>query len=111
MKLIELVKHLYGYLDPLYSNINITGIVEDSSYVLPGNIFVAITGNDQDGHHFIQDSINRGASLIVGEHDQNNLSVPYIRVSDSREALGELLCAFYQDPFKNKKIIGVTGIN
>ncbi|MGY0402505.1 UDP-N-acetylmuramoyl-L-alanyl-D-glutamate--2,6-diaminopimelate ligase [Carnobacterium jeotgali] len=111
MKLIELVKHLHVDLHPIYSNINITGIVEDSSYVLPGNIFVAISGNDQDGHHFIQDSINKGARLIIGEHDQNNLSVPYIRVNDSREALGELLYAFYQDLFKKKKIVGVTGTN
>ncbi|SEK57052.1 UDP-N-acetylmuramoylalanyl-D-glutamate--2,6-diaminopimelate ligase [Carnobacterium iners] len=111
MKLTELIKHLHAGLNEYNSNLKITGIVEDSSYVLPGNIFVAISGNDQDGHHFIQDSINKGAIIIVGEHDQKNLSVPYIQVDDSREALGELLYAFYRDPFKNKKIIGVTGTN
>ncbi|WP_034552030.1 Mur ligase domain-containing protein [Carnobacterium funditum] len=103
MKLIDLIQYLNISLHTYKLNIEITGIIENSNYVLPGSVFVVISGNDQDGHEFIQNSINKGASLIVGEHDLKNLSVPYIQVDNSREALGELLYAFCQDPFKNKK--------
>ncbi|WP_027108200.1 UDP-N-acetylmuramoyl-L-alanyl-D-glutamate--2,6-diaminopimelate ligase [Lacticigenium naphthae] len=111
MKLSELVETLSLDLDTVDLATEITGITENSSHVLPGNIFVAITGNDLDGHAFIQDSINRGASLIIGENELSDLAVPYLRVNESRQILGELLYRFYQNPFKNKKIIGVTGTN
>lgn len=83
------------------------GITPDSRLVKPGDIFVAIKGLTSDGHDFINDAVKNGAEVIVGERD---LNLPdYIKVSDSREALGELASEFFGRPSEKLKVIGVTG--
>jgi UDP-N-acetylmuramoyl-L-alanyl-D-glutamate--2,6-diaminopimelate ligase len=87
----------------------ITGIVMDNRQVHPGNIFVAVKGLSADGHDFIQDAIQRGATAIVGEHAMFALIVPYIQVENSREAISWLAAAFYENPGRKLTVIGVTG--
>ncbi|HBG73915.1 MAG: hypothetical protein A2X25_03320 [Chloroflexi bacterium GWB2_49_20] len=47
----------------------ITDTVIDSRQVIPGCIFVAIQGERVDGHDFIQDVFQQGASFALIEHD------------------------------------------
>lgn len=84
-------------------------IVLDSRLVTPGCLFVAISGGQVDGHAFINDAIQRGATIIVGTQPMRGLSVPYLRVADSRLALAQLSAAFYGNPARNMTVIGVTG--
>ena len=90
----------------------ITGITYDSRRVSPGMIFVAIPGQNFDGHDFISTAIHRGAAAIICEH---NGFVPQratkIKVRDSREALAYAAAAFYDRPATKLKVIGVTGTN
>ncbi len=83
------------------------GITNDSRLVGPGYIFVAIKGINSDGHDFIDQALKKGATVVVGEGHFNNAS--YIKVSDSREALGQLASSFYGNPSEKLKVIGVTG--
>ena len=85
------------------------GIQFDSRKVTPGDIFVAFTGGNIDGHDFIDSAINHGALAVVGTRDIGNLSVPYIKVGDSREALAYLSSRFFDNPARKMTIIGVTG--
>lgn len=95
-------------LDGVVGNIsNYKGITDDSSKVKTGYIFVAIRGLEHDGHNFIKDAIKNGATLIIGEKDVQFRN--YIRVKDSREALGFLASAWWSNPSRKLKIIGVTG--
>lgn len=94
---------------PLEMNIPIFGIVLDSRQVKPGYLFVALTGSNVDGHRYIPSAIQNGATAVVGSEFQDGLSVPYIRVTDSRKALAYLAAAFYQHPARNLTVIGVTG--
>lgn len=87
----------------------ITGITLDSRQVQPGNIFVALTGGNTDGHLYIGDAIRRGATIVVGEQAVSGLSVPYLRVENSRMALAYLSAAFYGWPGRQLTVIGVTG--
>ena len=41
----------------------------DSRKVKNGDAFIAIKGINGDGHDYIEDAINRGASKIICEHD------------------------------------------
>lgn len=60
----------------------------DSRQVQNGDVFVAITGYETDGHKYIGKAIELGASAIVLEHvPEGGISVPYIRVDSSRRAL------------------------
>ncbi|GAB4492664.1 MAG: UDP-N-acetylmuramoyl-L-alanyl-D-glutamate--2,6-diaminopimelate ligase [Anaerolineales bacterium] len=46
---------------------------------------------------------------MVGQKELTDLSVPYIRVPDSRQAVTHLAAAFYGYPGKKLTVIGVTG--
>jgi len=87
----------------------ITGVVLDSRRVNPGNIFVALTGGNFDGHRFISHAAEQGAVLAVGEREESGLPIPYLQVKDSREALAYLSAAFYGLPARRLTMIGVTG--
>ena len=88
----------------------VSGITSDSRLVKKGFMFVAVCGLTSDGHDFIPDAIKNGAGVIVGE---KSIKVPagitYIKVKDSREALGRYASEFYGNPSASLKVIGVTG--
>jgi UDP-N-acetylmuramoyl-L-alanyl-D-glutamate--2,6-diaminopimelate ligase len=90
----------------------ITAVSYTSGDVVPGSGFVAIRGRKTDGHRYIPDALQRGALLIVGE-DPTPPEFPadrtYIRVADTRRALGALSAAFYGYPTHGMEVIGVTG--
>jgi UDP-N-acetylmuramoyl-L-alanyl-D-glutamate--2,6-diaminopimelate ligase len=81
----------------------------DSRQVSVGNLFVAIQGEKSDGHCYIEAAIQRGAAVIVGTRPLSGLAVPYLQVSDGREALAHLAAAFYGFPARGLTVIGVTG--
>ena len=84
-----------------------TGITDDSRNVEAGNIFVAVRGAQHDGHAFIREAFQRGASFAVGEQE---LNLPnYQRVGESRSALGQLCSAWSGHPSRRLQVIGVTG--
>jgi UDP-N-acetylmuramoyl-L-alanyl-D-glutamate--2,6-diaminopimelate ligase len=87
----------------------ISGLAYDSRQVIPGDLFFALVGGNQDGHRFIQGAINKGAVAVVGQHTLGGLSVPYIQVPNSREALAYLSAGFYGHPARKLTMIGVTG--
>ncbi len=94
--------------DPI-PDIPISGIVCDSRKVRPGDLFVVLSGLPSDGHRYIPDAVARGAAAIVGTQTLDGLSIPYVRVSDSRQALPHLAAAFYDHPARRLTVIGVTG--
>lgn len=93
------------------ANLIVTGIADSSDSVSQGHIFVAINGFNQDGHQFIQEAIEKGACLIIGESEITGLTVPYLQVDSSRKALGILANKFYGTPSNHKLMIGITGTN
>lgn len=97
----------------------VRGITQDSRAVEPGFIFVAVKGLRSDGHHYLQEAVERGALALVVERDvaaapQSCLakySGAKVRVANSRVALNELTSAFYGWPTRQAYCIGVTGTN
>jgi len=92
-----------------FPQVLVNGIRFDSREVTPGDIFVAFTGGNIDGHDFIQSAISRGAIAVVGTRNLSQLEVPYIKVENSREALAYLSAAFYDNSARKMTVIGVTG--
>ncbi len=113
--LLRLIQETYGYWLPTTNlkeqavNIPIRGIEMDSRRVQVGELFVALTGGTVDGHRFIPDAIDRGAVAIVGEQPMTGLSVPYLQVPDSRQALALLAAAWHRFPARQLTVVGVTG--
>ncbi len=92
------------------SDIEITGLAFDSSRVKDGDLFFCLVGRENDGHTFAADAISRGAAAIVVER-RLALDCIQIEVADSRHALALAASAFYGNPSKRLKLIGITGTN
>ena len=89
--------------------VEIGGVAIDSRSVRPGDLFVAMKGGATDGHDYIHKAVENGASAIVGDRELTGLSIPYMRLEDSRQALTWLSAAFYDWPARKLTVIGVTG--
>lgn len=112
MILSELLKDDFN----IKGNINkdITSLSYNSKDVTEGSLFVAIPGQNIDGHIFIEEAIKNGATAIVYEKSDfifSNPDITWIGVNDSRDALAWMSVKFFGDPSKKLKMIGITGTN
>jgi UDP-N-acetylmuramoyl-tripeptide--D-alanyl-D-alanine ligase len=86
----------------------ITSITTDSRRVKPGALFVAIPGDQFDGHDFIPQAIAQGATAIICQKPIQNLGQAILfEVQSSLEAIRKL-AAEYRNRF-NIPIIAVVG--
>ena len=94
-------------------NICVWGINIDSRKVEKGDIFVAISGTQTDGHKFIPTAIEKGASVIVCENIPTDkfAGVTFVKVESTEDVVGKLATAFYGNPTRKLKLVGVTGTN
>jgi UDP-N-acetylmuramoyl-L-alanyl-D-glutamate--2,6-diaminopimelate ligase len=92
-------------------DVEIQGIVYDSRRVRPGYLFVAIRGHALDGHDFIGQAIQNGASAVVAETFWTGHGPTFVRVADSHEALSALAMAYFRHPFADMDLVGITGTN
>ena len=95
------------------TNIAIDNVCFDSREVNEFSLFVAVRGVNVDGHNFIGTAVTNGALAVVCEEFPEVIeeSVAYIKVKDSREALGQIASNFYEHPSTQLKLVGVTGTN
>ena len=93
----------------------IKGIESNSKNIKKGFMFVAIKGFSVDGHEFIKEAIENGASVIVVEDSSKIKSVKFpedvtvILATNTREVLAISASNFYKNPSKKFKLIGITG--
>ena len=96
-------------------DIEINGIDSNSKNIKPGYMFIAISGFSSDGHDFIKNAIDNGASVIVAENTDKikKANIPdditLIISENTREFLALSSCNFYNNPSKKFKLIGITG--
>ena len=108
MKLKELTKNLHItalHADP---ETEISGISYDSRKTRPGDLFVAICGFTSDGHRFIPAAAENGAAVVLCERAPEQ-EIPYVQVEDARVGLALCSVAFYREPAKEMRMIGITG--
>ncbi|CFX62681.1 UDP-MurNAc-pentapeptide synthetase [Syntrophomonas zehnderi OL-4] len=89
----------------------ITGVSTDSRTIMPGELFVALTGERFDGHDFIPDLVNKGVTAVLIDRPDCISSVApdtaVILVKDTLEAL-QKLAAVYRQTFA-LPVVAVTG--
>jgi len=85
----------------------------DSRQVGEGDLFVAVKGEQADGHDFIEKAIAKGAAAIVCQEkpEGSDDAVVWISTQNSREALAILASNYYERPSAQLKLVGVTGTN
>lgn len=95
------------------ANEPLTGVSIDSRAVAPGNIFIAIKGENTDGHLYVEQAARAGATLIIvsNEVDLARLAgVSVLRVADTRAALLRLGGA-WRRLLDGTRVIAVVGSN
>jgi len=117
MRLTSLAAALPAVVSQTGDDVEVSGIVADSRQAGPGALFIAVPGVAVDGHQFIAEAISRGAVAVLGEVRRARApglqaaptSLPYIQVTDSREAWGWLCAAWNGFPSSQLTLVGVTG--
>jgi UDP-N-acetylmuramoyl-L-alanyl-D-glutamate--2,6-diaminopimelate ligase len=92
-------------------NMEILSVHYRAQDVTPHGLFVAIKGFKSDGHDFIDQAVQRGASVIVSQRPVSTTKAVNIIVENSRKALAQLSSQFYGNPSEMLVIIGITGTN
>ena len=96
-------------------SIDIKGLEKNSKEIKEGYLFIAIKGFAADGHAYILNAIENGATAVMIEEgcDVKSLKIPegvtIIMAKDTREALAICSSNFYNNPSSKFKLIGVTG--
>lgn len=95
------------------SDPEIGALCYDSRRVGRGDCFFAVRGESSDGHDFIGAAVEAGASAVVCERlpEQTAEGVSYVVVDDSHGALADMAAAFYGNPSRELRLVGVTGTN
>lgn len=91
-------------------------VTNDSRRVVPGGIFVAITGARVDGNLFVNDATKRGANAIISERPRpaelpQESNVAWLQVANARVALAKAAALVYGHPSHRLKLAGITGTN
>ncbi|THE14541.1 UDP-N-acetylmuramoyl-L-alanyl-D-glutamate--2,6-diaminopimelate ligase [Bacillus timonensis] len=110
MKLQDILANLHDFTEKGNANPFITSLEMDSREVEKGCLFFCVKGSTFDGHVFASEAESKGAVAIIAEKDVE-VSIPVIKVKDTRRAMAVLADAFYQQPTHKLQLIGVTGTN
>lgn len=89
----------------------VTDIAYDSRKIQPGMLFMAIDGTVSDGHKYIPDVVEKGASVVVVEKEipLPHEGVTVVRVENGRAALSYMSQAYFDYPASKMISIGITG--
>ena len=93
--------------DPTLTFEPIQDIKIDSRRCISGDLFVALAGGHQDGHHFLDKAAKAGAVACLVSRPQNDLAISQIVVSDTLLGLTSFGVAG-RNRFSGK-MIGITG--
>jgi len=89
----------------------VESIAYDSRRVQRNGLFVAMRGEKSDGHDFIGQAIEKGASVIVAEREEKHSRATCVVVENTRHALADLAATFYGFPARKLKLAAITGTN
>ena len=104
MRLSELT--IATVLKPPTQDVEFEHLSIDTRTLQPGDVFVALLGDNFNGHHFLEDAKAKGAAaFVISENVETDL--PVLKVSDTRLALGQI-AALHRQQF-DLPIVAITG--
>jgi len=108
--LAELVRDLDARLLGA-ADARVQDLAYDSRAVRPGSLFAALRGAQTDGHRFVAEALDAGASALLVEQAPAGppASVAVAVVPDTRRALADVAARFFDFPGRALDLVGVTG--
>ncbi|MBE9047122.1 UDP-N-acetylmuramoyl-tripeptide--D-alanyl-D-alanine ligase [Pleurocapsales cyanobacterium LEGE 10410] len=83
------------------------GITTDTRNIEPGEVFVALVGENFDGHNFVNTAVAKGAIAAVVSHQVESITVPQFIVKNTLKAYQQI-ARWWRDRL-DIPVIGVTG--
>lgn len=105
LALTEIAKAVNGKLN-IDTQEYIDDICIDTRQITPGCLYIAIKGENFDGHDFIEKAFELGAKAVIS-HNKIKIDKPVVYVEDTRLAFG-VLSEYYRSLF-SIFLVGVTG--
>ena len=106
---------LLGSEGEAFADTMIKGMQLDSRRVRPGDLFLALPGEQHDGRQFIEQAVANGAAAVVAEAPVAGfleaIAVPLIELPELRFEAGLLAARFYGNPSHSMHVLGITGTN
>ncbi len=110
MKLRDLLSGFSYKIEKGREDIEVTELVFDSRKLVPGAVFVCISGAVHDGHAYAAAAVEAGAAAIIAEHEVEVADgVCLVVCENTREALACMSAAYFGHPAKELVTIGITG--
>ncbi|MDI6758954.1 MAG: UDP-N-acetylmuramoyl-tripeptide--D-alanyl-D-alanine ligase [Candidatus Omnitrophota bacterium] len=117
-KINELIRVTAGKLIGPMQDISLSGISIDSRTIKPKEAFIAIKGDNFDGHDFILEAIKKGSRFIICQARRASLvssclrekkGIAFLEAEDTTRALGDI-ARFWRRQF-DIPVIAITGSN
>lgn len=96
-----------GYIVSGELETRFSGVSTDSRSIRAGDLFVALRGENFNGHDFIKDVLEKGAAGVVIMEDTPRHATVIISVEDTLQALGDIASGVRNQ--YDTAIVGVTG--
>lgn len=113
MKLSQICKELEYECIQGSMDTEVRDIIYDSRKIAKETMFVCMVGAVTDGHKYIPDAIEKGASVIVLEKEEEAAQIPdsitVLKVASARRALALMSAALFDYPDRKLITIGLTG--
>ena len=113
MKLSKLCERIDFELLQGSMETEVADVIYDSRNITEGTMFVCMVGAVTDGHKYIPDAIEKGASVIVLEREEEAEQIPenitVIKVVSARRSLALISAAYFDYPADKLTTIGLTG--
>ncbi|MDJ0569422.1 MAG: UDP-N-acetylmuramoyl-tripeptide--D-alanyl-D-alanine ligase [Pleurocapsa sp. MO_192.B19] len=107
-KLREILNSNLLNLTSTEPNTSVISINTDSRSIKPGEIFIALVGENFDGHNFVDRAVKKGAiALIVSRQLEIAQDIPQFIVTDTLKAYQQI-AQWWRDRFEIP-VIGITG--
>jgi UDP-N-acetylmuramoyl-L-alanyl-D-glutamate--2,6-diaminopimelate ligase len=106
----QLISRIPGLKVQGKDSVPVRALATDSRRVVPGSMFIALPGIRTDGHFFVAEAIDRGASIIVCEKDcWVPPNVTLVQSDDLRSFVARVAARFYGHPEKALELTGFLG--
>ena len=113
MRLADLCKEIEYTLLQGSLETDAADLIYDSRKVAPGTAFICMVGAVTDGHQYIPDAVQKGASVIVLERAEEAAQIPeevtVLQVASARYALALMSAAYFGYPDRKLTTVGLTG--
>lgn len=113
MKLSQICKELEYQCIQGSMDTEVRDIIYDSRKIAKETMFVCMVGAVTDGHKYIPDAVEKGASVIVLEKEDEAAQIPehitVLKVESARLALALMSAAIFDYPDRKLTTIGLTG--